>query len=83
MEPPTSVVADRYNGGRSRRTAHIARDKIRCPLVCSQGFHAGCAARGNVLDFWAAVHRLPLYEAALQLADTFHLPRNREEEPVK
>jgi hypothetical protein len=27
--------------------------------------------------------RLPLYEAALQLADTFGLLRNREEELVK
>jgi hypothetical protein len=25
---------------------------------------------------------LPLYEAALHLAETFHLPRNREEESV-
>ena len=40
-------------------------------------------AQGNVLDLWAAVHKLPLYEAALHLAETFRLPRNREEEPVK
>jgi hypothetical protein len=48
-----------------------------------QCFHAECAAHGNVLDFWAAVHRLPLYEAALHLAATFNLPRNREEELLK
>jgi len=47
-----------------------------------QCFQAECAAHGNVLDLWAAVHRVPLYEAALHLAATFHLPRNREEEPV-
>ena len=47
-----------------------------------QGFHAGCGAQGNVLDFWAAFHHLPLYEAALHLAETFRLRRNREEEPV-
>ncbi len=35
------------------------------------------------LDLWAAVQRLPLYEAALHLAETFGLRRNREEEPVK
>ena len=35
-----------------------------------------------MLDLWAAVHHLPLYEAALHLAETFQLPRNREEEPV-
>ena len=47
-----------------------------------QCFHAECRAQGNVLDLWAAVHKLPLYEAALHMAETFHLPRNREEEPV-
>jgi transposase len=47
-------------------------------------FHPECSAQGNVLDLWAAVHRLPLYEAALHLAQTFHLhiTSNREEEPV-
>jgi transposase len=45
-------------------------------------FHAECGAQGNALDLWAAVHRLPLYEAALHLAETFGLRRNREEEPV-
>jgi transposase len=47
-----------------------------------QCFHASCRLRGNVLDFWAALHRLPLYEAALHFAETFQVPRNREEEPV-
>jgi transposase len=49
--------------------------------IC-QCFQAECATKGNVLDLWAAVHHLPLYEAALHLAETFHLFRNREEEPV-
>jgi hypothetical protein len=35
-----------------------------------------------VLDLWAQVKRLPLYEAALDLVETFHLKRNREEELV-
>jgi hypothetical protein len=47
-----------------------------------QCFQAGCALKGNVLDLWAATHRLPLYEAALHLAGTFQVPRTREEEPV-
>ena len=47
-----------------------------------QCFNAGCGLKGNVLDLWAAVHRLPTYEAALHLAGTFHLALNREEEPV-
>ncbi|HKB35505.1 MAG TPA: transposase, partial [Gemmataceae bacterium] len=45
-------------------------------------FHSECGVQGNALDLWAAVHRLPLYEAALHLAETFGLPRKREEEPV-
>jgi transposase len=45
-------------------------------------FNSECGVQGNALDLWAAMHRLPLYEAALDLAETFGLPRNREEEPV-
>ena len=44
--------------------------------------HANCGARGNVLNLWAAVHRLPMYDAAMHLAETFGLARNREEERV-
>jgi transposase len=57
-------------------SAHLGKSVFQC-------FHADCAVHGNVLDFWAALHRLPLYDAALHLAATFNLPRNREEEPVK
>jgi len=56
-------------------SAHLGKHLFQC-------FQADCRAQGNVLDLWAAVHKLPLYEAALHLAETFHLPRNREEEPV-
>jgi transposase len=37
-------------------------------------FHPPCGAKGNVLDLWATVHRLPLYDAARHLAQTLHLP---------
>jgi DNA primase len=57
-------------------SAHFGKNAFQC-------FQADCAVHGNALDFWAAFHRLPLYEAALHLADTFQLRRNREEEPVK
>jgi transposase len=62
----------------SERTfsVHLGKNVFQC-------FHADCALKGNVLDLWAAVHRLPLYEAALHLAETFQVPRNREEEPVR
>jgi transposase len=56
-------------------SVHLGKNAFQC-------FHADCTAHGNVLDLWAAVHHLPLYEAALHLAETFHLRRNREEEPV-
>jgi len=56
-------------------SAHLGKHLFQC-------FHVACGAQGNVLDLWAAIHKLPLYEAALHLAETFHLPRNREEEPV-
>ena len=36
----------------------------------------------NALELWAAIYRLPLYEAALNLAETFNLTRSREAEPV-
>jgi hypothetical protein len=56
-------------------SVHLGKKVFQC-------FHADCRAHGNVLDLWAAVHKLPLYEAALHLAGTFQLRRNREEEPV-
>jgi DNA primase len=37
-------------------------------------FHPPCDAHGNVLDLWAAVRRLPLYEAARDLAATLQVP---------
>ncbi len=53
-------------------SAHLGKHIFQC-------FHADCRAQGNVLDLWAAMHKLPLYEAALHLAETFHLPRNETE----
>jgi transposase len=63
--------------GDAKRTfsVHLGKNAFQC-------FHADCGVKGNVLDLWAAIHRLPLYDAALSLAETFHLLRNREEEPV-
>jgi transposase len=54
----------------------VGKNVFRC-------FNATCGAQGNVLDLWAAIHKLPLYEAALDLAKAFRLSLNREEEPVK
>ena len=56
-------------------SVHLGKNVFQC-------FQADCALKGNVLDLWAAIHRLPLYEAALHLAGTFQVPRTREEEPV-
>jgi transposase len=63
--------------GTKERTfsVHLGKNVFQC-------FQAECGAHGNVLDLWMAVQHLPLYEAALHLAETFGLRRNREEEPV-
>ena len=65
--------------GRKHRSLSVNLEKnvFRC-------FDRDCRAQGNALDLWAAVQKLPLREAALHMAATFHLPcpRNREEEPV-
>jgi transposase len=58
--------------GQKTFSVHLGKQVFQC-------FEARCAVHGNVLDLWAAIRRLPLYEAALDLAATFHLPRNREE----
>jgi transposase len=65
-----------HEGDRRQRTlsVHLGKNAFHC-------FQADCQAQGNALDFWSASHRLPLYEAALHLADTFRLHRNREEAP--
>jgi transposase len=66
-----------HSGDRERTfSVHLGKNMFRC-------FQADCGVQGNVLDLWSAIHRLPLYDAALHLAETFGLPRNREEEPVK
>ncbi len=66
-----------HPGDRDRTfSVHLGKNAFRC-------FQADCGLQGNVLDLWAAIHRLPLYDAALNLAETFGLPRSREEEPVK
>ena len=59
-------------------SVNLQSDVFRC-------FCPECAAQGNVLDLWAAVHGLPLAQAAKHLAQTFglDLPSGiREEEPV-
>jgi hypothetical protein len=45
-----------------------------------QCFSPKCQAHGNVLDLWAAIHKLTLYEAAKHLAATFgiELPKNEQ-----
>jgi transposase len=69
-------VHDRAGAQGPSFSVHLGKGVFQC-------FQAGCRAQGNVLDLWAGVHQLPLYEAALHLAETFRLPRNREEEPVR
>jgi hypothetical protein len=72
---PCPLHGDPATAGRSF-SVNLSKDIFQC-------FDAACGARGNALDLWAAVHHLPLYEAAVHLAETFGLARNREEEPVR
>jgi len=51
-------------------SVHLGKNAFQC-------FQSDCGVKGNVLDLWAAVHRLPLYDAALHLAETLGIRRNR------
>lgn len=46
-----------------------------------QCFAADCAAKGNVLDLWAQHHKLPLLEAARDLAQRFLSPGPEKRNP--
>jgi transposase len=68
-----------HSSDKRQRTfsVNLEKNAFRC-------FDSACRSQGNTLDLWAAVHKLPLREAALHMAATLncHAPRNREEEPV-
>jgi hypothetical protein len=64
--PVHSTPADRTR----TFSVHLQKNAFQC-------FHPPCAAHGNVLDLWAAVHRLPLLAAAHHLAATFNLRTTR------
>jgi len=38
-----------------------------------QCFETRCAAKGDVIDLWAALHKKYVRAAALELVQTFHL----------
>jgi transposase InsO family protein len=71
---PVHACDDSHNRSFS---ANIEKNVFHC-------FSPACGAGGNVLDLWAAVHKLPLREAALDLIEKFHLDvRNPEKrQPV-
>lgn len=68
---PCPLHGDEHSRGRS---FSVNLDKNVC-----QCFHPPCGLKGNVLDLWARYHRLPLREAALNLAETFSLDTHRTE----
>jgi len=61
--------------GRGRTfSVHLEQNVFQC-------FDAKCAAKGDVIDLWACVKKMPLRDAALDLVRTFHLepsPRGTE-----
>ena len=80
---PCPVHETKDGVGRSF-SVHLTRGIFRC-------FHPPCAARGDALDLWALVHRVPLRQAAEDLAGVFPLEtapppvtekRNPSKEPV-
>jgi putative transposase len=74
---PCPLHGSSHAGSRSF-SVNLDKNVFRC-------FCPECAAKGNVLDLWAAFHQLPLAEAAHLLARTFDLELSsgaREEEPV-
>jgi transposase len=47
-------------------SVNLKRNAFRC-------FESCCRAQGNVLDFWSVYRKLPLYEAAVDLARTLRI----------
>lgn len=54
-----------HGGGRSF-SVNLADNVFQC-------FDAHCAAQGDIIDLWAAVNKLSLRDAALELVNVFHL----------
>ena len=74
---PVHGYGSSHAGSRSF-SVNLQKNVFRC-------FSPECHAHGNALDLWAAVHHLPLGEAARHLAQTFGLDlpsRIREEATV-
>ena len=73
---PCPLHGSSHRGSRSF-SVNLETNLFRC-------FCPTCQAKGNALDLWAAVHGLPLAEAAQHLPQTFGLDlpnASREEEP--
>jgi transposase InsO family protein len=56
-------------------SVHLGKGAFHC-------FHPQCQAKGNTLDLWAAYHRLPIGQAAENLAMTFAPHLTSPEKPV-
>jgi DNA primase len=68
---PCPLHAEEHPRGRSF-SVNLQKNVCQC-------FHAPCGLKGNVLDLWARYYRLPLREAALNLAAAFSLDIARTE----
>lgn len=62
---PCPIHGGEGSGGRPF-SVNLGKNVFRC-------LNAACAAQGNTLDLWAATRHLALREAAIDLAETFHL----------
>lgn len=65
------------HGSQNPRSRSFAANLAKNVFSCH---NTACAKAGNVIDFWAAIQKLPPYEAACHLADTFNVPTTRTEQ---
>jgi hypothetical protein len=71
---PCPIHAPQAAHGRTF-SVHLDKQVFRC-------LDPVCGAQGNVLDSWAALHKLPLRDAAVHLAESFSVKPNDHQPPV-
>ena len=66
------ATGDRAPGAKPRpwiraSAASEQSNLTKSPAMAGIDFNDKCHSKGNQLEFWAAVHQLPIYEAAIDL----------------
>jgi DNA primase len=65
---PCPLHGQKPDGPKAGQTfsVHLDKNVFQC-------FHPSCARKGDVIDFWAALHGVNLRQAAMELVQTFGL----------